>query len=173
VIAGSEVLVSICFIRAKIERSGLRSVLARFSHLVYAARNGLLLLSLIPSVCFVPLSLLPRVLFLPLRECRSASWHLYPPAYVCFSLTGIWKPNRKYLRPWRLHLGTEHCASHAALVGFRSSRSSSKVLGRGGEELHATHNGLTKVSAPGALPRFASCSSQCCCAKPEEEWHEQ
>jgi hypothetical protein len=58
-----------CFIRAKIERSLLRSVLALFSHLVHAARNGLLSLPLILSVCFVLLSLLASVLFLALCEC--------------------------------------------------------------------------------------------------------
>lgn len=94
VIAGSEFLVCICFIRAEIERSLLRRVLAKFSHLVHAARNGFLLLPLILSLCFVPLSLLPRVLFLALSECRSASWHLIPLTSVCFSPTGIWQPNR-------------------------------------------------------------------------------
>ena len=34
--------------------------LAQFSHLVHAARNSLLLLPLIPSLCLVPSSLLPR-----------------------------------------------------------------------------------------------------------------
>jgi hypothetical protein len=97
VIAGSEFLVSVCFIRAKIERSLLRSVLAQFSHLVHDARNGFLLLPLILSLCFVPLSLLPRVLFFALCECRSASWHLYPLASVCLSPTGIWQPNRTCL----------------------------------------------------------------------------
>lgn len=69
VIAGSEFLVSICFIRARIERSLLRGVLPQFSNLVHAAPNGFRLLPLILSLCFVPLSLLPRVLFLTLCEC--------------------------------------------------------------------------------------------------------
>jgi hypothetical protein len=139
VIAGSEFLVSVCFIRAKIERSLLRSVLAQFSHLVHDARNGFLLLPLILSLCFVPLSLLPRVLFFALCECRSASWHLYPLASVCLSPTGIWQPNRDILSPRKLHLSTQHGASHAELRGFvKYGRSSAKFLGRGGEELHAT-----------------------------------
>jgi len=69
VIAGSGLLLSVRFIRAKIESRLLCSVLAQFSHLVHAARNGLLLLPLLPSLCFVPLSLLPRVFFLALCKC--------------------------------------------------------------------------------------------------------
>jgi hypothetical protein len=53
----------------RLNRCLLCSVLAQFSHLVHAARNGLLLLPLIPSLCFVPSSLLPRVFFLALCKC--------------------------------------------------------------------------------------------------------
>jgi hypothetical protein len=70
VIAGSGLLLSVRFIRApRLNRCLLCSVLAQFSHLVHAARNGLLLLPLIPSLCFVPSSLLPRVFFLALCKC--------------------------------------------------------------------------------------------------------
>jgi hypothetical protein len=55
---------------AEIEERGLLcGMLAQFSHLVDAACNRLLLFSLIPALCFVPLSLLARVFLLALGKC--------------------------------------------------------------------------------------------------------
>jgi hypothetical protein len=55
---------------AEIEKCGLlSSMFAQFGHLVHAARNSLLLFSLIPALCFLALSLLPCVFLLALCEC--------------------------------------------------------------------------------------------------------
>ena len=51
------------------ERLLLCGMLAQFSHLIDTACNTLLLFSLIPALCFVPLSLLPCVFFLALCKC--------------------------------------------------------------------------------------------------------
>ena len=56
--------------RAEIEeRRLLCGMFAQFSHLVDSASNSLLLFSLIPALCFVPLSLLPCVFLLALCKC--------------------------------------------------------------------------------------------------------
>src|SRR5215469_394328 len=70
VLTGGGLLRSASVLRAEIEkRCLLRGMLAQFGHLVDAACNRLLLFSLIPALCFVPLSLLPRVFLLALCEC--------------------------------------------------------------------------------------------------------
>ncbi|HKF04863.1 MAG TPA: hypothetical protein VKB49_21255 [Candidatus Sulfotelmatobacter sp.] len=51
------------------ERRLLCGMLVQFSHLVDAACNRLLLFSLIPALCFVPLSLLPCMFLLALCKC--------------------------------------------------------------------------------------------------------
>jgi hypothetical protein len=66
-VTGGGLLRSVRILCAKIEkRCLLRSVFAQFGHLVHAACNSLLLFSLIPALCFVPLSLLPCVFLLAL-----------------------------------------------------------------------------------------------------------
>jgi len=42
---------------------------SQFGHLVYAALDRLILLSLTPALCLVPLSLLPRLFLLALGKC--------------------------------------------------------------------------------------------------------
>jgi len=69
VVTGCGVIRGASFLYAKIEKCRLLSgMFAQFGHLVHTAHNGLLLFSLIPALCLVPLSLLPRVFLLALCE---------------------------------------------------------------------------------------------------------
>jgi len=67
---GRGLLRSFIFLHTNVEQRRLRcSMFAQFGHLICAAFHRLILLSLIPALCLVPLSLLPCVFLLAFCKC--------------------------------------------------------------------------------------------------------
>ena len=67
---GTGLLRSFIFLDTNVEQRRLFcSMFTQFGHLIHAAFHGLLLPSLAPALCLIPLSLLPCVFFLALCKC--------------------------------------------------------------------------------------------------------